>query len=63
MQTNMVAEKEARSNGRAQFADERAAHAVADGPVFDIYVARGFAQYLWVWLEDAGAEYGVIISP
>ncbi len=26
-----------------------------DGPVFDIYVARSFADYLWRWLADAMA--------
>lgn len=33
-------------------------HQVGDGPAFDIYVARSFADYLWAWLEDAGAEFG-----
>ena len=33
------------------------------GPSFDVYVARSFADYLWVWLEDAGREYGVLIEP
>ncbi len=37
------------------FADE----SVAEGLIFDIYVARSFAEYLWAWLEDAGREYGV----
>ena len=41
------------------FADESADQAGAEGPVFDIYVLRSFAEYLWLWLEDAGAEYGV----
>ncbi len=44
------------------FADESAAQAGAEGPVFDIYVQRSFAEYLWAWLEDAGAEYGVTIT-
>ncbi len=39
------------------FADET----VTEGPIFDIYVARSFAEYLWLWLEDAGAEYGVTV--
>ena len=56
MKSNLVAGMEARSNSRAHFTDECAAHAVADGPVFDIYVARGFTQYLWAWLEGAGTE-------
>ena len=43
------------------FADESAAQTGADGPVFDIYVLRSFAEYLWDWLEDAGGEYGVTI--
>jgi sarcosine oxidase, subunit gamma len=33
------------------------------GPVFDLYVARSFAPYLWAWLEDAALEYGVAIGP
>jgi sarcosine oxidase gamma subunit len=24
-------------------------------------VPRSYAEYLWAWLEDAGAEYGVAI--
>ncbi len=43
------------------FTDESEEQAGAGGPVFDIYVLRSFAEYLWVWLEDAGAEYGVSI--
>jgi sarcosine oxidase subunit gamma len=35
----------------------------ARGASFDVYVARSFAQYLWIWLEDAGREYGVAIEP
>ena len=39
-------------------------HAVADdsaseGPVFDVYVVRSFAEYTWLWLESAGREYGL----
>jgi sarcosine oxidase subunit gamma len=33
------------------------------GPSFDVYIARSFAHYLWMWLEDAGREYGVLIEP
>jgi sarcosine oxidase, subunit gamma len=33
------------------------------GPTFDVYVPRSFAAYLWIWLEDAGREYGVQIGP
>ncbi len=42
-------------------ADESAAQAGAEGPIFDIYVPRSFAEYLWAWIEDAGAEYGVSV--
>ncbi len=35
---------------------------VTEGPIFDVYVGRSFAEYLWAWLEDAGAEYGVTIT-
>jgi sarcosine oxidase subunit gamma len=28
---------------------------------FELYVARSYADYLWRWLEDAGAEYGVAV--
>ncbi len=38
-------------------ADESA----ADGPAFEVYVLRSFAEYLWAWLEDAGREYGVTV--
>ena len=34
---------------------------VAEGPIFDIYVLRSCAEYLWLWLEDAGREYGVAV--
>ena len=36
-------------------------HAVDDGPTYDLYVLRSFAEYLWRWLEDAGQEYGVAV--
>ena len=39
------------------FADESA----TEGPIFDVYVLRSFAEYLWAWLEDAGREYGVTV--
>jgi sarcosine oxidase subunit gamma len=38
-------------------ADENA----TDGPVFEVYVLRSFAEYLWTWIEDAGGEYGVTV--
>ena len=40
-------------------------HQVSDGdegPVFDIYVLRSFADYLWRWLEDAAQEYGMVVT-
>lgn len=30
---------------------------------FDLYVLRSFAEYLWTWIEDAGREYGVKVTP
>ena len=36
-------------------------HHAGDDPVFDIYVTRSFAEYLWAWLEDAAREYGVAV--
>ena len=38
-------------------ADESA----ADGPAFEVYVLRSFAEYLWIWLEDAGRVYWVTV--
>ncbi len=37
-------------------------HQTSDRPDYDIYVDRSFADYLWTWLEDAAAEYGVAIT-
>lgn len=34
-------------------------HQTGDTPDYDVYVHRSFADYLWRWLEDAAAEYGV----
>ncbi len=36
-------------------------HQTSDAPVYDLYVPRSFAEYLWRWLEDAGEEYGVAV--
>jgi len=40
-------------------------HLLADepgqGPTFDLYVARSFADYAWSWLERAGAPFGVAV--
>ena len=32
-------------------------HQVSPAPAYDLYVARSFAEYLWLWLEDATREY------
>ena len=37
-------------------------HQTDDAPAYDLYVQRSFARYLWSWLEDAAAEYGVAIE-
>jgi len=33
-----------------------------DDKGFDLYVRRSFAEYLWLWLEDAGLEFGVALA-
>ena len=30
-------------------------------PSYDVYVARSMAEYLWGWLGDAGARYGIAV--
>ena len=37
-------------------------HQSDDAPAYDLYVPRSFARYLWAWLEDAAAEYGLAIE-
>jgi len=37
-------------------------HQTTQVPEYDLYVQRGIAEYLWAWLEDAGLEYGVMVS-
>lgn len=32
------------------------------GSQYEIYIARSFAEFLWRWLEDAGAEYAIAIT-
>lgn len=32
---------------------------VDDAPTFDVFVRRSFAEYLALWLQHAGAEYGI----
>lgn len=34
-----------------------------DAETFDVYVARGYAVSFWEWLLEAGAEYGVEVTP
>ena len=36
-------------------------HQIGDAPLFEIYVHRSFADYLWHWLEDAAEEYGLAV--
>jgi sarcosine oxidase subunit gamma len=36
-------------------------HQVDDEPAYDVYVLRSFAEYLWLWLEDAAREYGIAV--
>lgn len=36
-------------------------HQVDDEPAYDVYVLRSFAEYLWLWLEDAAREYGLAV--
>ena len=36
-------------------------HQVDDDPTYDIYVERSQADYLWTWLAQAGAPYGVAV--
>ena len=31
-------------------------------PSFEIVVRRSFADYFWLWLEDAAAEYGLAVD-
>ena len=38
-------------------------HQTDAAPTFEIHVNRSFAQYAWMWLEDAGKEFGVGIVP
>ena len=33
-----------------------------DGPAFEIYVLRSFADYLWSWLEDGAGEFGLAVT-
>jgi len=33
-----------------------------DDTGFELYVRRSFAEYLWLWLEDAGLEFGVALA-
>ena len=35
-------------------------HQTGAEPAYDIYVDSTFAEYLWTWLEDAAAEFGLV---
>ena len=37
-------------------------HQISDEPAYEIYVGWSFAAYLWIWLEDAAAEFGLAIG-
>ena len=39
-----------------------ALHQVSDQPAYDIYVLRSYAEFLWLWLEDAAREYGLAVA-
>lgn len=36
-------------------------HEQGANPVFDLYVARSYADYAWEWLSRAGAQFGVAV--
>ena len=31
------------------------------GPAYDLTVRISFAEYVWLWLEDAAKEYGLTV--
>ncbi|MDH3475435.1 MAG: sarcosine oxidase subunit gamma, partial [Rhodospirillales bacterium] len=33
-------------------------HRPGEAAVYDIFCERSFAEYLWLWLEDAALEFG-----
>lgn len=35
---------------------------VDDAPTFDLFVRRSFADYLALWLEDAGLEFSLVVT-
>lgn len=37
-------------------------HQAGDDPAYEIYVLRSFAEYLWLWLEDAAAAFGFAVK-
>lgn len=36
-------------------------HQIDDAPTFELIARRSFADYLWLWLEDAAEEYGLAV--
>ena len=45
-----------------QTEDDSGDGAKEGGPAYDVYVLNSFAEYLWLWLEDAAREYGLRIT-
>lgn len=41
---------------------QTAQHKRTGAPSYHIYVHRSFAEYMWTWLEDAAAEYGLQVK-
>lgn len=37
-------------------------HQADDRPAFELYILNSFADYLWTWLERAGADYGIAVA-
>lgn len=37
-------------------------HQIDNAPTFALIVRRSFADYLWRWIEDASAEYGLAVD-
>ncbi len=42
--------------------DSDGGEADGSGPAYDVYVLNSFAEYLWLWLEDAAREYGLRVT-
>ena len=44
------------------FAKSQAVISRSGEETWDLVVRRSFADYLWLWLQDASAEYGLQIK-